>query len=164
MRCSICPLEPPSSPSGQLPCKNAPPAPHRPKSPQPILRFLLPEAPPPGRPLAYRRLQTCAMLAFAGMPDREPQAEWSMTDSQVDAAVSHWAPRFVANGVDYNDFRRVTAAIETWDSWCEQWCLEGAAHEQLGRHALAAGQHRSAGAHLAQAAVYYHFAKFMFVN
>ena len=87
-----------------------------------------------------------------------------MPDSRVSAAVSHWAPRFVANGVDYNDFRRVTAEIQTWDMWCEQWCLAGARHEQLGRAALAERRQRSAGAHLAQAAVYYHFAKFMFVD
>src|SRR5215831_18395404 len=99
------------------------------------------------------------------MSDLGPAAEGSsMPDSRVSAAVSHWAPRFVANGVDYNDFRRVTAGIRTWDTWCEQWCLAGAAHEQLGRTALAAGRQRSAGAHLAQAAVYYHFAKFMFVD
>jgi dienelactone hydrolase len=87
-----------------------------------------------------------------------------MTDSRVSAAVSHWAPRFIANGIDYNDFVRVTGAIESWDTWCEQWCLAGAAHEKLGREALAAGRRRSAGTHLSQAAVYYHFAKFMFVN
>jgi dipeptidyl aminopeptidase/acylaminoacyl peptidase len=39
-----------------------------------------------------------------------------------------------------------------------------AEHEQLGRDALAAGRDRSAGAHLSQAAVYYHFAKFLFVD
>ncbi len=87
-----------------------------------------------------------------------------MADSRVSAAVSHWAPRFVANGIDYNDFVRVTSAIGSWDAWCEQWCLAGAVHEQLGRAALAAGRERSAGAHLSQAAVYYHFAKFMFVD
>ncbi|HEX5189303.1 MAG TPA: alpha/beta hydrolase [Streptosporangiaceae bacterium] len=87
-----------------------------------------------------------------------------MTDSRVAAAVSHWAPRFIANGVDYNDFVRVTAAIQSWGAWCEQWCVAGAVHEKLGRDALAAGRHRSAGTHLSQAAVYYHFAKFMFVN
>jgi dipeptidyl aminopeptidase/acylaminoacyl peptidase len=70
----------------------------------------------------------------------------------------------VANGIDYNDFVRVTAAISTWDTWCEQWCLAGAVHEQLGRTALGDGRERSAGAHLSQAAVYYHFAKFMFVD
>jgi 2,6-dihydroxypseudooxynicotine hydrolase len=37
-------------------------------------------------------------------------------------------------------------------------------HEALGSAALARGAARSAGAHRAQAAVYYHFAKFMFVQ
>ncbi len=87
-----------------------------------------------------------------------------MPDSRVAAAISHWAPRFIANGIDYSDFVTITSKISTWDSWCEQWSLAGAAHEQLGRTALAADQGRSAGAHLAQAAVYYHFAKFMFVD
>jgi dienelactone hydrolase len=87
-----------------------------------------------------------------------------MPDSRVTSAVSHWAPRFIANGVDYNDFVRVTAQIERWDSWCERWCSAAAEHEDLGTAALAAGNGRSAGAHLAQAAVYYHFAKFMFVQ
>src|SRR6266851_1723453 len=91
-------------------------------------------------------------------------ADSPVPDSRVSAAVSHWAPRFVANGIDYNDFVRVTSAIETWGSWCEQWCAAGAVHEKLGRDALAAGRRRSAGAHLSQAAVYYHFAKFMFVD
>ena len=87
-----------------------------------------------------------------------------MVDSRVSSAVSHWAPRFIANGIDYNDFVRVTAAIDRWDSWCEQWCRAAAVHEELGRAALAKQRGRSAGAHLAQAAVYYHFAKFMFVQ
>ncbi len=87
-----------------------------------------------------------------------------MADSRVAAAISHWAPRFIANGIDYSDFVAVTSKISTWDSWCEQWCLAGAVHEELGQEALAEGSERAAGAHLAQAAVYYHFAKFMFVN
>lgn len=85
-------------------------------------------------------------------------------DARVAAAVSHWAPRFVANGVDYNDFVRVTSEIQGWDAWCERWSAAGAEHEKLGRDALADGRQRSAGVHLSQAAVYYHFAKFMFVN
>lgn len=87
-----------------------------------------------------------------------------MPDSRVTAAISHWAPRFIANGIDYSDFVAVTSKITTWDAWCEQWSLAGAGHEELGRTALAAGHGRAAGAHLAQAAVYYHFAKFMFVH
>ena len=39
-----------------------------------------------------------------------------------------------------------------------------AEHEKLGRDALTAGRTLSAGAHLSQAAVYYHFGKFLFVD
>jgi dienelactone hydrolase len=87
-----------------------------------------------------------------------------VADSRVESAISHWAPRFIANGVDYSDFTRVTAGIGSWDDWCERWCAAAAVHEELGRAAAARGCGRSAGAHLAQAAVYYHFGKFMFVQ
>jgi 2,6-dihydroxypseudooxynicotine hydrolase len=79
-------------------------------------------------------------------------------------AISHWAPRFTTNGVTAGDFERITSGLESWDDWCAAWSAVGAEHEQLGREALAAGRERSAGAHLSQAAVYYHFAKFLFVN
>lgn len=87
-----------------------------------------------------------------------------MADSRVNAAISHWAPRFIANGIDYSDFVAVTSKIHDWDSWCERWCEAGAVHEELGRTAQSEGQTQAAGAHLARAAVYYHFAKFMFVD
>ncbi len=87
-----------------------------------------------------------------------------MDDERVAAAIRNWAPRFIANGVDYSDFVKVTAGIERWEDWCEQWCLAGAVHERLGRTALADGRELSAGTHLSQAAVYYHFAKFLFVD
>jgi 2,6-dihydroxypseudooxynicotine hydrolase len=87
-----------------------------------------------------------------------------MADRLVTAAIDHWAPRFIANGVDANDFARITAAISDWSDWCAAWCQAGAEHEKLGRLALDDGRTRSGGAHLAQAAVYYHFAKFLFVH
>jgi len=79
-------------------------------------------------------------------------------------AVEHWAARFVANGVDPADFTRVTSGIDGWDGWCAAWCAAAAEHENLGRRALGDGNTLSAGGHLAQAAVYYHFAKFLFVH
>ena len=87
-----------------------------------------------------------------------------MTDGRVASAIDHWGPRFTANGVEAADFSSVTAAIGDWDGWCAAWCEAGAEHERLGRVALGDGRTRSAGGHLAQAAVYYHFAKFMFVQ
>ncbi len=88
----------------------------------------------------------------------------AMSDERVSTAISHLAPRFIANGVDSNDFARVTAGIQTWDAWCYQWCQAAAAHENLGHEALSAGHKMSAGTHLARASVYYHFAKFLFVD
>src|SRR5262249_62357944 len=66
--------------------------------------------------------------------------------------------------VTAGDFERITSGLDSWDGWCAAWSAVAAEHEQLGRDALAAGRDISAGAHPSQAAVYYHFAKFLFVG
>ena len=85
-------------------------------------------------------------------------------DAKVVSAIAHWAPRFTVNGVTVADFQRVTSGLERWADWCAAWSAVAAEHEQLGRTALAEGRSLSAGGHLAQAAVYYHFGKFVFVE
>src|SRR3954470_11943941 len=85
-------------------------------------------------------------------------------DDRVASAIAHWAPRFTTNGVTVSDFQRVTAGVERWEDWCAAWSAMGAEHEALGRRALAEGRSVSAGQHLSQAAVYYHFGKFVFVE
>jgi dienelactone hydrolase len=85
-------------------------------------------------------------------------------DTRVRAALANWAPRFTANGVDPSDLRRLAAAVDSWQDWCPAWSTSGAGHEALGRAALRAGRSRSAGEHLATAAVYFHFAKFLLVD
>jgi 2,6-dihydroxypseudooxynicotine hydrolase len=87
-----------------------------------------------------------------------------VADARVESAIAHWAPRFVANGVVLSDFEEVTAGIAEWSQWCSAWSERAAVHEALGRAALAAGHGRSAGEHLSRAGVYYHFAKFLFVE
>jgi 2,6-dihydroxypseudooxynicotine hydrolase len=85
-------------------------------------------------------------------------------DARVQAAVSHWAPRFVANGVALNDFEDVVASVHVWDDWCRAWSARAAQHEAIGREALGQKRFLSAGEHLQRAGVYYHFAKFLFVH
>jgi 2,6-dihydroxypseudooxynicotine hydrolase len=85
-------------------------------------------------------------------------------DDRVETAIAHWGPRFTANGVTAGDFERITGQLERWADWCTAWSAVAGEHEQLGRDALAAGHRRSAGAHLSRAAVYYHFAKFLFIE
>jgi len=86
-----------------------------------------------------------------------------VADARVASAIAHWAPRFVSNGVLLADFEDVTASIARWEDWCAAWCARAAIHEALGREALQAGHRLSAGEHLVRAAIYYHFAKFVFV-
>jgi dipeptidyl aminopeptidase/acylaminoacyl peptidase len=82
----------------------------------------------------------------------------------VSSAIAHWKPRFTANGVLPADFEKITGPLRVWDDWCPAWSAAAAEHETLGRAALRSGHTRSAGAHLARAAVYFHFAKFVFVE
>jgi 2,6-dihydroxypseudooxynicotine hydrolase len=85
-------------------------------------------------------------------------------DERLASAISHWAPRFTTNGVTAGDFERITQSIDTWDEWCQAWSAVAAEHEALADEALDDKRMRSAGAHYAQAATYYHFAKFVFVQ
>jgi 2,6-dihydroxypseudooxynicotine hydrolase len=85
-------------------------------------------------------------------------------DERVASAIAHWAPRFTTNGVTVADFERITGGLDDWAGWCAAWSSVAAEHEALGREALAVERLVSAGQHLSRAAVYYHFAKFVFVE
>ncbi|MEO8135320.1 MAG: alpha/beta fold hydrolase [Betaproteobacteria bacterium] len=85
-------------------------------------------------------------------------------DARVASAISHWAPRFVSNGVLLADFEEVTGSLTDWDDWCAAWSARARVHEDLGTNSLAEGYRLSAGEHLVRAAIYYHFAKFVFVQ
>jgi pimeloyl-ACP methyl ester carboxylesterase len=84
-------------------------------------------------------------------------------DARVQAAIANWAPRFVSNGVDVNDFQRTTARIETWDEWLDAWVETAEEHRSLAEEAEAAGNERTAGEAFLAAALCYHFAKFVWV-
>jgi 2,6-dihydroxypseudooxynicotine hydrolase len=62
------------------------------------------------------------------------------------------------------DFEEVTGTLERWQDWCGAWSRRAAVHEELGRSALRENFKLSAGEHLVRAAIYYHFAKFVFVQ
>lgn len=85
-------------------------------------------------------------------------------DERVATAIATWGPRFTTNGVNHADYERVTTGIAAWHEWCTAWSAAAVPHEELGAEALVEARHRSAGAHYAQAALYYHFAKFLFVQ
>ena len=85
-------------------------------------------------------------------------------DERVQSAIVNWSPRFIANGIDLNDFQRVTKNVEDWDDWCRKWSECGAMHEQMGEQAEAEGNYESASYHYLHASMAYHFGKFLFVH
>jgi dienelactone hydrolase len=86
------------------------------------------------------------------------------SDPLLKAAIAHWGPRFVANGVALTDFEEVTGSMSSYADWCSAWSARAAHHEKLGREALAAKHFLTAGECLQRAGVYYHFASFLFVH
>ncbi len=85
-------------------------------------------------------------------------------DELVQSAIDNWAPRFIANGVDANDFQRVTNSVERWDDWCQKWSECGSMHEQMGEKAEAEEHYESTASHYFHAAISYHFGKYLFVR
>ena len=75
-------------------------------------------------------------------------------DPKVTSAISHWAPRFVSNGVLLADFEEVTASLERWEDWCAAWSKRAAMHEALGRESLSQNYRLTAGEHLVRAPIY----------
>jgi len=86
-----------------------------------------------------------------------------VADAQVTSAIAHWGPRFTAQGVDPNDFARVTAGVQDWADWLAAWCANGDEHAGLARAAAARGRLRTAGEAWIAAAVSYHFGKFVWM-
>jgi pimeloyl-ACP methyl ester carboxylesterase len=84
-------------------------------------------------------------------------------DRRVQAAIDNWAPRFVSQGVDFNDFLRTTATIERWEDWLGAWVETADVHRALAEEAEAAGHGRTAGEAYVRAALCYHFGKFVWL-
>ncbi|HKD75330.1 MAG TPA: alpha/beta fold hydrolase [Ktedonobacterales bacterium] len=85
-------------------------------------------------------------------------------EERVQIAIDNWAPRFIANGVDSNDLLRLTHSVQRWEDWSPSWFALAAVHERLGAQAEAQRNYESAGEHYLQAAMLYHFGKFMVVR
>jgi dipeptidyl aminopeptidase/acylaminoacyl peptidase len=81
--------------------------------------------------------------------------------NRVQLAVSHWKPRFVANGIDVNDFERVQAATLEWADWAPNWKAVGDMHRALAEQADAEGHVVSATEAFQRAAWSYHLGKFL---
>ncbi len=86
-----------------------------------------------------------------------------MADERLQAAVENWAPRLIANGIDYNDFVRTTNSISRWEQWLDAWTDTAQRHVRLAEQASELGRQQTAGEAYLRAAVSYHFSKFVWV-
>ena len=85
-------------------------------------------------------------------------------EERVQIALDNWAPRFIANGVDANDVQYLARTISRWEDWSPSWSSLAATRAQMGEDAASKGNTQSAGEHYLQAAMLYHFGKFMMVG
>ena len=81
--------------------------------------------------------------------------------NRVQLAASHWKPRFVANGIDMNDFERVLSATTEWKDWGPAWLRTGDMHRELGDEAARSRRMVSAAEAWQCAAWCYHLGKFL---
>ncbi|QWZ07130.1 esterase FrsA [Nocardioides panacis] len=86
-----------------------------------------------------------------------------MPDAEVEAALAHWAPRFIQNGVDYNDFVRTVQRIDTWDQWLPEWSRTADEQAELAAESDATGHRDTAGHAWRRAATDRHFGKFVWM-
>jgi pimeloyl-ACP methyl ester carboxylesterase len=86
-----------------------------------------------------------------------------MPDADVQAALDHWAPRFIQNGVDYNDFVRTVKRIDTWDQWLPEWSRTADEQAEFAQEAEASGHRVTAGHAWRRAATDRHFGKFVWM-
>jgi pimeloyl-ACP methyl ester carboxylesterase len=83
------------------------------------------------------------------------------TTNRVQVAAHHWRPRFIANGIDINDFEETVAKTTEWKDWGPNWRVVGLMHEGLGREAQERGRQLSAAQAFQRAAWCYHLGKFL---
>jgi pimeloyl-ACP methyl ester carboxylesterase len=83
------------------------------------------------------------------------------TTNRVQIAAHHWQPRFVANGIDVNDFEDVLARTTEWSDWGPNWHAMGGVHEAIGIEAEGRERMVSAAAAYQRAAWCYHLGKFL---
>ncbi len=83
------------------------------------------------------------------------------TQDRAQLAAAHWKPRFVANGIDVNDFERVLAALADWRAWAPAWRDVGDMHHALAETAASERRLVTATEAYQRAAWSYHLGKFL---
>ncbi len=78
--------------------------------------------------------------------------------------VGHWLPRMLVAGLPRDDILRLIEEAGEWPNWCKTWSAEGDRQLALGEAAERKGHGITAGEIYARAALFHHFAQFMFFD
>lgn len=85
-------------------------------------------------------------------------------ENRLVEVAGHWLPRMEVAGIPSSTARAVIEAAGDWPHWCRAWSAEGDRHRAIGEEAEAAGHRITAGEAFVRAALFYHFAQFMFFD
>lgn len=95
--------------------------------------------------------------AAAGVPVSVPAG-------RLQQVLEHWMPRMQTAGITAGDAARLVAQAGEWPQWCATWSREAERHIVLAQAAQAQGRSLTAGEAYARAALFLHFAQFMFFD
>ncbi len=87
-----------------------------------------------------------------------------MSENRLIEVAGHWLPRMEVAGIASATAKAVIEAAGTWPNWCREWSAEGERHRAIAEDALSAGHRLTAGEAFARAALFHHFAQFMFFD
>ena len=88
----------------------------------------------------------------------------SGTSGRLQQVVEHWMPRIQTAGITAMDALRLTGEAGEWRDWCATWSREAERHIALAEEAEAHGRLITAGEAYTRAALFFHFAQFMFFD
>ena len=87
-----------------------------------------------------------------------------MADRNTQVALDRFTWRMLSQQVSQWEFDGLKQRIERWDQWCEEWSKVAAQHAATGDKAAKEGHALTAGGAYIRAALYYHWANFLFVH
>jgi pimeloyl-ACP methyl ester carboxylesterase len=87
-----------------------------------------------------------------------------MADRNTEVALERFTWRMLSQYVAPWDFELLRKKIQSWDEWCEAWSEAAERYRDIGEKAATEGNGRTAGAAYIRAALYYHWATFLYVH
>jgi 2,6-dihydroxypseudooxynicotine hydrolase len=85
-------------------------------------------------------------------------------DERLESMYRRFTWRILSNYVSPWEFEQLRDQITDYEQWCGAWCAEAGRHVERGDEALAAGRRLTAGDSYLRAALFYHWASFMFTH